>query len=141
MCFQIAMTTFHAVHDSTTSSSVVNASDVTTAASPNVTELSEGGCGEDGTACNVTQTPVDLALCTRLAPPPVPPWLRDSPSRLHELTRHCRSWTLYNGKTRSWTLCNGKTRSWTLCNGKTRSWTLYNGKTRSWTLCNGKTGN
>ena len=103
----MAMTTFLATTtDTTASPSTVNVSDVTTAAAlaGNVTELAEGGCGEDGAACNVTVSlaPGDLALCSRLAPPPVPPWLRDSPARLHQLTRHCKSWTLYNGK--GWTL-------------------------------------
>ncbi|XP_076442246.1 uncharacterized protein LOC143281136 [Babylonia areolata] len=74
----------------------------------NVSTATDGGCGKDGGPCNVTQPPGGLALCTRLAPPPVPPWLRESPGRLYQMTKHCRSWSLYQE------LCNNGTSNSTL---------------------------
>lgn len=85
---------------STTTELEMNHSGMTFAYPSDVTELS----GEDYAECDdvtcvlTTPEPLDLSVCERLAPPPVPPWLQDAPSRLHEMTRHCRSWTLYQGQ-------------------------------------------
>lgn len=68
---------------------------VTTATTANLTDPLS--CNDEaGVTCSIQLGSGDPVMCTRLAPPPVPPWLEESPSRLHELTKHCRSWTLYH---------------------------------------------
>ncbi|KAL8579743.1 hypothetical protein ACOMHN_040520 [Nucella lapillus] len=107
-------TSFSLLNDTSTSSNpVINISDVISTmtssfdGTANSTDAA-GGCGNgeggggSGSNCTVTQSPPsppppggNEALCTRLAPPPVPPWLRDSPGRLYQMTKHCKSWSLY----------------------------------------------
>lgn len=58
----------------------MNHSGMTFASPSDVTELS----GEDYAECDdvtcvlTTPEPLDLSVCERLAPPPVPPWLQDT---------------------------------------------------------------